>query len=253
MKGYFAMTWGFFSVTHILSLVAAAGIIVGLYFALKRASVAVQTVVLGVLSFSGIAAVIFNLVMWDSPLEYLPLHLCSVNALLLPIAVFSRNKVLSNLLLLWSLGALAAIVVNSAQADFVLFSDVFCFYFFPHVLEFGIPILLFKLGLVEKHPKYILSTMLITIVIYTGIHFANLAINDYCMANEILNPAGNIVQVNYMYSLVPENPLLALFYSWVPHSYWYMYLIFPIVLVYLAFTYLPQFLKLAKEKKLQKV
>jgi len=95
-------------------------------------------------------AMVFNLVNWGSPLEYLPLHLCSLNALVLPFAVFTRNKTLGNLLLLWSLGALAAVVVNTAQADFEVFSATFCFYFFPHVLEFGIPILLFKLGLVEK-------------------------------------------------------------------------------------------------------
>ncbi len=237
------MKWGSFGAVHLLSLAFAAAALVGLYFALKPASRKVQTAVLGVLSFSGVAAIIFNLVTWGSPLEYLPLHLCSLNAMVLPAAVLTRNKTLNNLLLVWSLGALAALVVNSAQADFELFSDVFCFYFFPHVLEFGIPILMFRLGLVKKDIKCIGSTLGITLVSYTLIHFINLALNSYCAANNIVDWAGNVIQVNYMYSLVPENPLLQLFFNWIPHEYFYMFLVFPIVTVYLLAVYAPQLRK----------
>lgn len=242
------LKWGSFGPVHLLSLAAAAAMLVALYFCLRKASKKVQTLVLGVLSFSGIAAIVFNLVTWGSPLEYLPFHLCSLNAMVLPVAVFTRNKTLSNLLLVWSLGALAALVVNTAQAEFVLFSDVFCFYFFPHVLEFGIPILLFKLGLVEKDPKCIGSTLLITAVSYTAIHLINLAINGYCVANQITDSAGQIIQVNYMYSITPENPLLALFYQWIPYEFWYMFLVMPIVAVYMLGVYAPQMIKARREK-----
>lgn len=243
------MEWGSYGPIHLLSLAFAAAAVIGLYFILKNRSMMVKTIVLGILSFSGIAAIIFNLVDWNSPLEYLPLHLCSINALLLPIVVFTRNKQLGNLLLVWCLGALAALVVNQAQADFVVFSATFNFYFFPHVLEFGIPILLFKLKLVELDYKCIGSTLLLTILIYTGIHLCNVGLNAYCEANQILNSAGEVIKVNYMYSLVPENPLLALFYQWVPYEYWYLYLIFPIVLVYLVIVYSGQILRAIKAKK----
>lgn len=243
------MEWGSYGPIHLLSLAFAAAAVIGLYFILKNRSMMVKTIVLGILSFSGIAAIIFNLVEWNSPLEYLPLHLCSINALLLPIVVFTRNKQLGNLLLVWCLGALAALVVNQAQADFVVFSATFNFYFFPHVLEFGIPILLFKLKLVELDYKCIGSTLLLTILIYTGIHLCNVGLNAYCEANQILNSAGEVIKVNYMYSMVPENPLLALFYQWVPYEYWYLYLIFPIVLVYLVIVYSGQIIRAIKAKK----
>jgi uncharacterized membrane protein YwaF len=237
------MKWGSFGVVHIASLVLAAAIIAALYFALRKASRKTQTIVLGVLSFSGIAAIIFNLVTWGSPIEYLPLHLCSINAMLLPIVVFTRNKTLGNLLLVWCLGALAALVVNMAQAEYELMSWTFVFYYFPHVLEFGIPILLFSLGIIEKHPKYIISTIAITMVIYTGVHLCNLGINNWLEANNVLDYAGNLIQVNYMYSIVPENPLLALFKQVIPYDYWYMYMIVPILAVYLGIVYLPQILR----------
>ncbi|MBQ7912615.1 MAG: YwaF family protein [Clostridia bacterium] len=243
------MLWGSFGVVHILSLVLAAGIIVGLFFALRKASDQVQTIVLGVLSFSGISAVIFNLLMWNSPLEYLPFHLCSLNALVLPFAVFTKNKVLNNLLLLWALGAVFALVVNTAQANYEIFSWTFFFYYFPHTLEIGIPILTFALKRTEKDLKCILWTVLITLGALVVIHFINLGVNRYCIANNVLDWAGNVVQVNYMYTLRPENPLLQLFYNLIPYEFWYMLLCVPIALVYLAIVYLPDIIRAVKARK----
>ncbi len=232
------MLWGNFTVPHILSIFAAAGIIMGLYFAIRKASRAVQTLVLGVLSFSGIAAIVYNLVTWGSPLEYLPLELCSFNAIMLPVAVFTRNRTVGNLLLVWSLGALMALVVNNQMAEATLFDWPFNFYYFPHVLEFGIPILLFKLGLVKKDVRCIFSTLGITMAAYTLSHCANLIIN-----------ANTDVTVNYMFSMDPSvNPLTALFYQILPYEYWYMYLILPIVLIYLGLVYLPQLRQLRKAR-----
>ena len=100
------MPWGFFTPSHVISLLCGVLLIVGLYFILRLFHDNAKIIILGVLSFSGIAAIIYNLVTWGSPLEYLPFHLCSINALVLPFAVFTINKVLNNLLLLWSFGAL---------------------------------------------------------------------------------------------------------------------------------------------------
>ncbi len=234
------MEWGSFGPVHIATLFLGAAIVVALYYILKNRSQKVQVWTLGILSFYCVTAVVWDFLNWGSPLEYLPLHLCSFNALMLPIAVFSRSKVLCNTLLVWSLGAVAALVINTAQAEYILFSPVFNFFFFSHVLEFGMPILLFKLGLVKKDVRCIGSTLGLTLVLYTVVHFINLGINAYCEANQILNWAGEVIKVNYMYSLWSENALLNIFYDLIPHTYWYMYLIFPIVAVYLVIVYIPQ-------------
>ena len=243
------MLWGTFGAVHILSLLLAAGMIVGLYFILKGKSLRTQTLVLGILSFAGIAAIIYNLVTWGSPLEYLPLHLCSLNALVLPYAVFSRNKTANNLLLLWALGAVFALVVNTAQAEFEILSATFAFYYFPHVLELGIPILMFALGLVKKDPRCIASTLLITLAAYTVIHFINLGVNAYAAANQCLDWAGNVITVNYMYSLRPENPLLDLFWRIIPHPYFYMLLALPVATVYLLPVYLKEIITACKARR----
>ena len=228
------MEWGTFTPAHILTLIAAAAILVGLYFVLKNRPRKVQTAVLFCLSCSGIAAIIFNLVRWDSPLEYLPLHLCSINALILPVAVLTRSKVWCNLLLVWCLGALAALILNYEMTETVIFGEAFNFYYFPHIFEFGIPLLLFKLGHVKKDVKCIGSTLLITMLIYTLVHLCNLSINHYCAA------IGSDIRVNYMFSINPTNPLVALFHNLVPFPYWYMYMVLPIVAGYLLIIYTPE-------------
>ena len=172
--------------------------------------------------------------------------------MVLPIAVFTRNKALNNLLLLWSLGAVMALVVNTAQANFEIFSKTFGFYFFPHLLEFGIPIMMFKLGLAKKDPKCILSTILITLGMVVAVHLANVGLNSYFIANNITNPSGAVVQVNYMYTIVPENPLLALFRSIIDADFWYMMLTLPIIVIYLAAVYAPQLIAAIRKKKEEK-
>ena len=232
------MVWGTFTPLHILSLLLGAAITIGIYFALKHRSQKTQIIVLGILSFAGIAAIIYNLVAWDSPIEYLPFHLCSLNAMLLPIVVFTRNKHLGNLLMLWSIGALAALVLNTSVAAAEITSWVFVFYYFPHVLEFGIPLILFKLRLIKLDKKCIWSTVVITLGSYIVIHFINVFINQYCVANNVVDWAGNIIQVNYMFSIFHDwNPLLKLFYDLIPYPFWYMLLCIPVAVVYLAALY----------------
>lgn len=232
------MLWGNpFHLVHVITLILAVLMITGLYFILKNKSEKTKVTVLGILSFSGIAAIIFNLVKWNSPLEYLPLHLCSFNAILLPIAVFTKNKILNNLLLLWSLGALFAIVVNTSQANFEIFSLTFVFYYFPHVLEFGIPILIFLFKIARRDVKCIISTVTITLIIYTITHFLNLALNDYFVSNNVVDYNGTLLHVNYMYSIAPENPLLSAMFKILPYSYFYMLLVIPMVVLYLTGVY----------------
>lgn len=245
------MAWGTFTPTHIITLIISAIMIIALHFILKNFSEKVQRIVLFVLSLSGIAAIIFNLVMWNSPIEYLPFHMCSINAILLPIAIATKNKTVGNLLLVWCLGALIALVANFAQGVYLLNEPTFWFYYLPHTFEFGIPILLFTLGIFEFKPKYIVSNMGITLVIYTAVHFINLWLNQYCIDNNILDWAGNIVQVNYMYSVKPDaNPLLELFWSWNPQPYAYLFPVVGIVAVYELCFFIAWFIKNRNKKDL---
>jgi len=227
------MVWGTFTITHIISLIFVFLLAIIMYLILKRFNDKVKTWVLFLFSLTGVAAIVYELIVPGSPLEYLPLHMCSINAMLLPITVLSKNKVMGNLLLLWCLGALIALVMNQVAASTTVFSTYFFVYYGSHTFEFIVPMLLFSLGLIKFDFKYIISTVLITIAIYTAIHLVNCGLNEYFIANNVLDPNGNVIQVNYMFSLEPSNPVLAIMYSIVPFDYWYMYLAFPIIIVYL--------------------
>jgi hypothetical protein len=43
-----------------------------------------------------------------------------------------------------------------------------------------------------------------------------------------------------MFSLDATNPLTALFYKVIPHDYWHMYMVIPIVAAYLLVVYAPE-------------
>ena len=243
------MLWGSYGLVHIITLIISACMILGIYFILRNRSEKTKVIVLFILSLSGLAAIIFNLVTWGTPLEYLPFHMCSITALILPIAILTRSKIFSNLLLFWCLGAAMAIICNQGQANYVIPSATFFFYYIPHTLEFGIPILMFALKIVKKDVRCIASTVVLTMAIYTVVHFINLALNSYCVANAVTNPSGEIVQVKYMYSLFAPVPLMQAMYNLIPHSYWYMYVVVPFVVIYLGIVYLPEIIALIKSRK----
>ena len=103
---------------------------------------------------------------------------------------------------------------------------------------------MFLLKLAKLDFKCVLSTIVITFISYTIIHF----INAFCLENNILNSSGEIIQVNYMYSILPKNPVLQLFYNMVPHSYWYMLIAIPVIIVYLGCIYSKQILNLFRKQ-----
>ena len=243
------MTWGFFTASHILSLIFVPIFVVLLHCLLRNHSVKTQTLVLFPLSLWGVASIVFNLFYWGVPLENLPLHLCSFNAVALPLVVLSKNKTFGNVLLVWCLGAAAALVLNNEMAVWPFASWPIFFYYWPHLVEIAIPIVLVSLKLVKKDPKCIFSTIAITMSIYTVVHFINLAINNYCIAHNILDAEGDVVFANYMYSLAPNNPLVELFMKWIPGGYWHMYLAVPILVVYLLIVYAPEIIGYFKNKK----
>jgi hypothetical protein len=104
----------------------------------------------------------------------------------------------------------------------------------PHVLECAVTIYLFAFKYVRLSVKYVPSTLGITAGIYTLVHICNLLINNYCINNNIVDYAGNIIKVNYMYSIQPTVPLMELMWTIIPYEYWYMYIGIVIISIYLC-------------------
>ena len=243
------MKWGSFGTVHFATLALAMILLAAAYLILKKCKHRTQIMALGIMSFVGNAATIYNLLMWGSPLEYLPLHLCALNGLVLPVAVFTRNKKLCNLLLLWSLGAFVALVANGTMAQADIFDWPFFFYYFAHVTELSVPLLLFALGLVEKDYRCIKSTLTITWSVYTMVYIINKLINGLCVLWQVTRPDGSLIQVNYMYSMGPIDPLSGALWKMLPCEYLYMILAFPIMGLYLMGVYAPELLHRRRERQ----
>lgn len=247
------MLWGTpFHTVHLITLAIAAALIVGFYFLLKYLPERARYICMLVLSFSGVVAIVYNLAAWGSPLEYLPFHMCSIAAILLPIAVITRNRYVGNLLLVWCLGSILALVFTDAQAGYEILSPAFFIYYVPHVFEFAVTIYLFAFGYVKKDYKCIPMTVGLTVGIYTVVHFINLALNHYCAVNNVVDSAGNVLTFNYMFSMEPTTSISFLFWNIIPYTYWYMYGAVVILVVYLVVMYLPQMIKTAKDRKISK-
>ncbi len=243
------MLWGSFGFVHIITLALAAAITVGLYVALKYMPERARFGTMLVMSLSGIVAIVYNLVAWGSPLEYLPFHMCSISAILLPIAVLTKNKYIGNLLLIWCLGSLLALVFNQAQANYEIPSAAFFIYYIPHVLEFAVMLYLFKFKYVKKDYRTIPASIGLTIAIYTIVHFINIALNQYYIDHNVTDMYGNIVESNYMFSMIPTTPIFELFWKVILFPYWYMYGAVVVLVVYLGAVYAPDIVRAIKARK----
>ena len=70
------------------------------------------------------------------------------------------------------------------------------------------------------------------------------------MEGKVIVPElGEFTLHNGSVTITPENPLLVLFKQVIPYDYWYMYMIVPIVLVYLLIVYAPQLRQAWKARK----
>ena len=243
------MQWGSFGIVHISTLVIAAALIVGVYFLLKYLPERVRYFSILALSCSGIVAIVYNLIAWGSPLEYLPFHMCSILAIMLPITVLTKSRYMGNLLLVWCLGSLLALIINHASGHFIIPSAAFFIYYIPHVFEFAVTVYLFVFGYIKKDYKCIPVTVGLTVAIYTVVHFINLALNHYCAVNNIVDWAGEVLTFNYMFSMEPTTSIFFLFWNIIPHPYWYMYCAVVVLVVYLVVLYLPQIIRAVQDKK----
>lgn len=238
MEWLLELKWGTFTPVHLISLVCSVLIGVGLHFLLRKREERIQRAVLFALSLYGIFALGYEIIVWgipSTPLQYLPLHMCAYNSVLTPVLLLTKNKTLGNLLPLFATGAAIALVFNSIQAEYTVLSFTFFSYYATHTLGVAIPFLVLSLGIVKPHPRYILPSLGVTLGIYTVSHFANLIINNYLEQANVLDWQGLLIQVNYMFSIHPQgNPLLLLFWSIIPYSYFYMLCALPIIIIYFA-------------------
>ena len=162
----------------------------------------------------------------------LPLHLCNVNMILIPIAVLRKSRpLMSFVFFLGPLGALMALLMPG-----VGFSD--CSLLLPRMLGYhgthfmivieGLALVTFGLyrPRLRDLPHTVLAAMLIA--------FASFLINLF------LRRTGLCPTANYFFSVDPEgNFLLEMFHRWIPLPYLYLLPCSLILLPYMLLVTLP--------------
>ena len=227
------MIWGTFTNTHFGTLILALLFIVIVYNVLVKKSRKAQILSLLALSLIPFAIVIYKAATSEDGVSNLPFDLWSLSAILMPYAVLTRQKWCCNLLLLWPIQSLVALVFNYEMANVDIISLEFWTYFGTHVLTLAIPLILFWLKLTTRDQKYIIRSLGLTAAVYTAVHIFNVA-------------AGT----NYLYSLSPEGSVVLSFFKILcPFDYWYMYLVLPIFIAYLGWWYLPEMLDRRRKTK----
>ena len=95
----------------------------------------------------------------------------------------------------------------------------------------------------------------INLVLYTLVYFCNVGLNRYFVQNDIRDYKGDLIQVNYMFSICGKNeinPLVIFLHRIIPFNYWHMYLAAPVILLYLGSIYYVHYLvDKHKQKKLE--
>lgn len=145
----------------------------------------------------------------------LPLQLCNINTILIPIACFTKKRPLESFCFFAApLGAAMALMMPCAGFDhYSILLPRMIGYYFTHFMVFFGGIAMWSFGIYK--PKY--KDMLGCVILALCLTFVIFCIN-MLMRKTGLNP-----HANYFYCVETDgNPVLDLFYSWIPYPFLYM-------------------------------
>ena len=160
---------------------------------------------------------------WGEP----PIQLCNINMLLIPIAVLKKSRpLMSFCFFIGPLGALMALFMPGIGFDgYSLLLPRMLGYYGTHFMVAieGLSIVTFGLyrPALKDLPKTILTIVLVSLSVF--------------MVNVLLRWSGLHPQANYFFSMDTEgNPLLDIFYGWIPVPYLYQLPCIGILVIYMG-------------------
>lgn len=145
----------------------------------------------------------------------LPLHLCNINLLLIPIAALTgKRSLLSFCFFIGPLGALMALVMPGSGFDgFSIWLPRMLGYYGTHLVVMWAALALGTFGLYRPKLSDLPHMMAAFFLIALAIHGINM----------ILRTTGLHPRANYFYTVETEgNPLLELFHRWLPIPFLYL-------------------------------
>ncbi len=157
----------------------------------------------------------------------LPLNLCNINMILIPIAVQRNSRPLKSFCFFaGALGALMALMMPSAGfSGYSVLMPRMMGFFGTHFMVFIEALAIVTFGLYRPTfrdmPWTLLAILLISIAVF-GV-------------NMLLRVTGLFAKANYFFSVETEgNPVLELFHSWLPYPYLYLLPCYLVLCPYMA-------------------
>ena len=231
----------YYSPTHILMLLAAPIIFCIFYFSLRNRTEKTKRVVLLCLAiFNALIYIAYKIVMAFTfdvfiILKELPLHLCNLNLILIPLAILTNNKLLMSYL--YYVGLLAAFAgimfFDSVFLGKNVFSFVVLVYFIYHAILLVFPLLLVSLKLFTPSLSYVWKALVVLVSLALIMHLVNL----------LFIHTGWCVEANYFYTMgMPDNPVLGMLMKLIPIPFLYYLPVAPVLYSFDVLITLPQIL-----------
>lgn len=217
----------YFNWSHLITLIYPVIIVLTLFFILRNKSEKTKTWTLfGVAIFNAVLFTAYKIVMSQTFPEFiilnkLPLHLCNINLILIPIALLTKSRLLySYIYFIGALGALAGVMLfDSCFLGKGSFTFVIQAYFIYHSILFAMAILPICLKLYKPKMSDILRAFIVVLVLTCIMH----GINTIFRATKWCT----VAKYFYTYGM-PDNPLLGWLQRLVPINLVYE---FPLAIV----------------------
>lgn len=156
----------------------------------------------------------------------LPLQLCNINMILIPVAIFTKKRPLFNFcFFMGPLGAAMALLMPSIgfEAYSILLPRMMGYYF-THLMVFFGSIALVAYGLYKPKFRDIIPTVITVLCV------------SFCifLIDMLMRRTGINEYANYFYLVETEgNPVLELLHSWIPYPYLYILPCTPVLILYM--------------------
>ncbi len=224
-----------FSPEHFLLLSVFAGLVLilarrhgarGSFAALRRLALALPCIF--IIKFAAFALLEFFVEPQMSLADRLPLHLCAMNALVMPLAVFKRNKLLLNYVYAVALPAAVFAMLTPAMSYyggyFFLSWQVLLFYI-DHALMALVAVLCVKTGLVRPDFRELLPV--------TGL------LASYAAFIFILN---KLTDLNFLFLNYPDEGTVMAFFAYYMGNPGYLAALAALTSAVIALMYAPYFI-----------
>ena len=233
-----------FNTTHILSIIILPVLIfLSLNYGLEERSDEIKNkVLLFICCFNALLYFVYKIAQANESagdfdiFMNLPLHFCNINLILLPIAIFFKNRTLMAYQFYFGtvLGALALVTIYPGFRSRSLLEFIPFVYFYYHSMLVVLPVLLVKLKLFTPSFKVIWQPVVMLIALTGVMHFVNMTFRGTGIAPE----------ANYFFTYGLRGDFFTeLFWRLLPYEFFFLLPSLLLFAPFIFFTTLPFHLK----------